>query len=398
MKIGILTWHSQLNYGGVLQCWALQTALERMGHKAVVIDRWLDKRNQSLLGEYARWGKRKKLKLFVRGLLGCGDFGLYARHKNTLRFISKDLHRTTYHFFEWNEAPESLGVDLIVVGSDQLWHCNPWTRHDVYLLENAPSLPAITYAMSFGRPDIPKEFMGQFKSGLKRFSAISVRERQAVELVESCGSHATHVADPTILVNPQDVFARFGRPVHGAKKTVLCYFLSQSIFEVLPDLREFAKLQRCRVEIYVDVLYNKSLLPIPRGGAAIARRLAAMLEDRLGRITIVRHAGPNEFVSGLSKADAVITDSFHGLMFSAIYGKNIRVLRPQSEFRKLIFGRIEEFVAKYVNGSCLADSVQAALKSIANDPSTVFDAAALQCFRDESENWLRGAITEAMRQ
>ena len=40
MKVGILTFHAQLNYGGVLQCWALREALKRMGH-TVVVDLWL---------------------------------------------------------------------------------------------------------------------------------------------------------------------------------------------------------------------------------------------------------------------------------------------------------------------------------------------------------------------
>ena len=53
MKLGILTFHSQLNYGGVLRCWALKMALEGMGHEVVVVDRWLDAKNGMLRREFA---------------------------------------------------------------------------------------------------------------------------------------------------------------------------------------------------------------------------------------------------------------------------------------------------------------------------------------------------------
>ena len=50
MKIAILTFHSQLNYGGVLQCWALQEAITKLGHDVKVLDRWLDPKNETLNG------------------------------------------------------------------------------------------------------------------------------------------------------------------------------------------------------------------------------------------------------------------------------------------------------------------------------------------------------------
>ena len=72
MKIGILTFHSQLNYGGVLQCWALKTALEGMGHE-VVVDRWHFPDNRMMRQEFATLTFKGWVKLLIRGLLGCGD-------------------------------------------------------------------------------------------------------------------------------------------------------------------------------------------------------------------------------------------------------------------------------------------------------------------------------------
>ena len=121
MKVGILTFHSQLNYGGVLQCWALQTALEKLGHEVKVIDRWLDARNATLLGD-----KPANLKQFILLIFEIVSmnwyFAIKRRRRKTTRFISTQLNLTDYHFFKWLEAPKDLGVDVLVVGSDQVWN------------------------------------------------------------------------------------------------------------------------------------------------------------------------------------------------------------------------------------------------------------------------------------
>ena len=211
MKIGILTFHSQLNYGGVLQCWALQTALERMGHEVVVIDRWFDEENYRLERDYAKFGVRQWVRFWIRSLLGLGDLNGWLRVKRTKKFIKEKLKLTQYHFVEWKDAPDKLGVDILVVGSDQVWHCGDWGDPRVYLLNNAPILPTIAYAASFGMFSLPK-FLSEdnsemasietekfYKQGLKKFKAISCRETEGVELCHHLEVDAVHVVDPTLL-------------------------------------------------------------------------------------------------------------------------------------------------------------------------------------------------------
>ena len=122
MKIGILTFHSQLNYGGVLQCWALQTALEKLGHKVVVVDRWLSDDNSMLEQGYNKFGFKQWIKFAIRASLGLGDINQWLRVRRTKRFLAQYIKRTQYHFVDWSAAPKDLGVDMLVVGSDQVWH------------------------------------------------------------------------------------------------------------------------------------------------------------------------------------------------------------------------------------------------------------------------------------
>ena len=80
MKIGILTFHSQLNYGGVLQCWALKKALEDMGHEAVVIDRWIDPKNARLNGPLGMFSAKTWFGIIIKSLFGCGQWRQVLRH------------------------------------------------------------------------------------------------------------------------------------------------------------------------------------------------------------------------------------------------------------------------------------------------------------------------------
>lgn len=96
MKIGILTLHSQLNYGGVLQAFASQEALRRLGHDVSVIDRWLNPDNTPFRNYVSR-GIRS-LPFLVNYLFSDDLGGSYKRIKGTRNFLHQYLHLTPYSF------------------------------------------------------------------------------------------------------------------------------------------------------------------------------------------------------------------------------------------------------------------------------------------------------------
>ena len=159
MKLGILTFHSQLNYGGVLQCWALKTALEGMGHEVVVVDRWVTPDNRMLDGPFGHAGFKGWCMIALKSLLGCGTGKQALRHWRTRRFM-KLLNLTSFHFYDWAEVEQANSqtierLDSLVVGSDQVWHGGDWGDPRPYLLEGAPQVHAIAYAASFGIKAMP---------------------------------------------------------------------------------------------------------------------------------------------------------------------------------------------------------------------------------------------------
>jgi len=369
MKIGILTFHSQLNYGGVLQCWALVQALKDMGHDVVVIDRWLDPDNGKLVGPFGRANFRTWIGI-IKGLIVYRSTRHWLlRHARTIRFV-KSLGLSACHFYAWKDAPKDLGVDLLVVGSDQVWHSGDWGYPDArpYLLEGAPRLKAIAYAASFGMKELPAGI--NYADGFRRFSAISVREKEGIGFVKGLGFDATHVVDPTLLLS-REGWKRLGVWKKKSKRLV-CYFLSQSVETVLQELCSWAERECGTVEILSDDFYN--------------------LEPPSKRVKLCDGYGPKEFVRAFAEAEMCITDSFHAVMFSSIYNCNVRFLKPDTEVRKMMFARIEEFAKNCIDGGLVCDSVASALESLSGDSRVSFNCSAIDGMRGVSVEWLRKAL------
>ena len=398
MKIGILTFHSQLNYGGVLQCWALQAALEKLGHEVAVVDRWNNANNSLLEQGYNRYGFKQWVKFGARSLLGLGDINKWRRVQRTKKFIKKHLHLTSYHFVDWKDAPRELCVDMLVIGSDQVWHCGDWNDPKVYLLEGAPNVPTIAYAASFGMVGMP-EFLSEktedelaepiYKRGLAKFKAISCRESEGVDICGRLGFVATHVVDPTQLLNASDWQHGLGlAEVCGRRKTLVCYLLSEDVNELLPHLYSFAKAMHCVVKIFLN---SQFALPFPYGIDRIKRYVRGLGARLSSRIQILDSAGPREFVDAFVNADWVISDSFHALMFSIVFKKNVRILKPRTKFRQTMFARIEEFAA-HMTGNVVVDGVSAALNSFSCGEKVFVDSEWIAARRSESLDYLTKSI------
>lgn len=399
MKIGILTFHSQQNYGGVLQCWALKKTLESLGHEVVVIDRWLDSR-RSLLRPLRTI--RGLIRFVCRLMYRCTDLGPILRQIRTERFV-KALSLTPYHFVNWKDAPEDLGVDVVIVGSDQVWHCGNWGDPGAYLLEGfSGKLPrVISYAASFGMRSLPDNSRELFQRGLSRFSAISCREVEGVDICRELGFSATHVVDPTLLVDSScwdQLFkkssCRSPLTTHtsapcASSRTLVCYFISVKLYEVLPQLEAFAARNDCMVEI----ILNDALIRSPSHTIReLVDRYFVKISPASSRIRICTSDGPSEFVERFTTATWILSDSFHAMMFSSIFDKNFRFIKPSTPGRKGMFARIEEFVSRNATGPLLSDSVVSALDSFSGGETVSYNRAELAETRAASLDWLKKAV------
>lgn len=386
MKIGILTFHSQLNYGAILQAYAMQCVYKELGHNPIIIDRWLDRDSPVL-----SWRGGKSVKVWVKDMFlfvcGVGVFSRYVRYWKTIRFFKRSFKLTSYYFHDWKDAPKDLGVDLISVGSDQVWNARLFPVAP-YLLEGAPAdVPAISYAASFGMPEIPAELLEFYLTRFKRFRFISARELEGVRLLSNLNIKAQHVVDPTLLVGSSVWEGCVGVGQRKERKLVV-YVLAENVWNMLPVLEMFAKRNACAVTLLVDGFGKR----FGRDVKSIVCCLSAKLRLLRSPIRIFAAAGPIDFVREIWSANWIVANSYHALMFAIIFRRQIRIIMPHDMTRKGMHARMAEFSGTVVNGPLMQQSLENALLSIEHGDKIYFNESMLKKRIEDSKLWLKSAL------
>jgi len=315
MNVDILTFHFVSNDGGVLQCYALQTYLEKQGHQVRVIDyrpsyhtvRYKAVKNPFV---YTRWYWRRFRKAgFAARLVRSGKSFircLYLNCKQDERitahvfddFIRKNLHLTEEYTTLKQLQKKPPRADAYVVGSDQLW--NPdlldYEFDPAYFLDfGDDAVPHVSYAVSTGKKLNKAEYARIGKmSG--RLSAVSVREYDK-ELIEAVGRDVHICIDPTLLLDAED----YASVESGQTETEPYIFVYgfEDTAEIHQAVEKAAEKYRCRV---VNGCPHRIKLQ--------------------GETVKIRALAPDRFLTLIKNARCVVTNSFHGTVFSVIYQKN----------------------------------------------------------------------------
>lgn len=299
MKIGILTFHCAHNYGAVLQCYAMQEFLKKLGHDVKVID---------YRPSYFMEGN-KPLNFYMHKnifrLVGSAIYRIarypwrLRRFKAFNRFIESKFDLLSYG----GEGSAASQMDAYIFGSDQIW--NPLiTGGDDVFWGNLPfekhEKKYITYAASMGKSTISEDEKTQISERLKNFDAISVRESSLKNLLASLVREVTLVLDPTLLV-PRSIWDKLDDNV---KETgyVLIY---QVVYD--SNVIEFAKHIARQLNVKIIRLEGDLNWRVKPGGKTCA--------------------SPEDFVSYVKHASCVVTTSFHGTAFSVIFNKPFYVLK-----------------------------------------------------------------------
>ena len=303
MKIAILTLDLQTNFGGILQAYALQTVLERMGHEVVHLQAKHSRLHNPVVMPLV-WCKRLYRKYFQ----GDRQLPIFENPykwagKNTDRFISSNLNCRFLAPEEWNEGL-AREYDVIVVGSDQVWRPNytsDVTRFFTAFLGHS-DICRIAYAASFGVAvnEFSDEQIACGREYLKLFSAISVREESGIRLCkELFDVQACQVLDPTMLLDCAN-YLKFSSSAPQSPGNLMVYVLDRTE-EKDAFISGFAD-KRGLVPFYAN---SKAEMPWDVDIPA-AERQQPPLET---------------WLKGFADADFVLTDSFHACVFSILFHK-----------------------------------------------------------------------------
>ena len=387
MRIGVLTLHDSVNYGAVLQAHALCSHLKSLGHQAIVLDR-RRMPDLSLRVPSVRPGGYRLLGLWpVRAYDGIEE--ACCRVERTERFLKERVGLSSFRFHDWADAPADLGIDLMIVGSDQVWNAGNLNPEDYLLPSVCGNVPGIAYAASIGMPEFPEDQVEVFRRGFRRFRAIGVREREAADMVRALGAEATQVVDP-VLLGGREVWNALPCPKDNHSAKVFAYFLAEDFDALFKPLGDFARARQTRVNFYVDWLCRRRT---NRLGRWLRNRRWMRRIARIG-VDLRLDAGPAEFVRDLAAADVVVSNSYHALMFSLLFGKEVRIVLPSHPVRQKMNARLREFEDMVTGGPLVVPDISAALESLDSNVHVAVRQDCLAARIDASRKWLGTALKE----
>lgn len=312
MRIAVITLPLHLNYGGILQAYALKTVLEDMGHEVDVIDRkdkfpvppawkmpfvYLKRisRNILLSGKGPEIFREKRMMNNVAG------FGV-----NLSPFVASRISPRVVDDYRSLSKGE---YDALVVGSDQVWRPKYFGKIEDAFLHFAVSwhVKRIAYAASFGtlHPEYTARQLETCSSLLKTFDAVSVREDSGVNICDELldVERVTHVLDPVMLLDKKHLYDMASLSSgHPASGKMLTFVLDE-------EAQKKAVIDRVSSWFSGNV-YDASVFPFDEG-KPVSERMPASME---------------EWLSCFADCSFVVTDSFHACVVSILFHKPFIVL------------------------------------------------------------------------
>lgn len=325
MKIGIITyWITRSNYGTVLQNYALQTFLRSFGFETFLIrtdiplgcsrlyyyKSLLQKNGFFSLACYF------KSRLFCKIARKISSENKNDDKRNFPDFVNKNFNPTKI-FRSLSELESDCPMaDIYISGSDQVWNTYGENYNTVseqikaYLLSFVPdSAKKISCAASFGKSSLAVEFESLFKKELSRFDFISCREKSGVEICKRLGfENAVLQQDPTMILSSDEYKKIASKSLVPKKPYILLYLLGNDTNFSTRRLKQFAKLKNLEV-VYVPA-------------------------NEAQKINFYKKTFPTveEWLGLYENASAVVTNSFHGTVFSLIFNKPFLSVHQTGKF------------------------------------------------------------------
>lgn len=294
-KIGILTFHNAMSYGAVLQAYALQQSLHKVGAETEFINYMC----MDIYNAHVRiLPKTKNLKFNLKMLL-------MGRKRYKWRSLLENFRRQYLTESQKVDRDGLQGIgekySKVVDGSDQVFNdvCTGFDK--TYFLDFVPDEKKYTYAASFGFNTLPVEKREAYHERLKGFQRLSIREESGCKIVESVVDTIPecHI-DPTFLL-PKEEWEKIVIEPKRKKPYIL-------VFSVLKPVHMIDYALKLGREKDCEVLYLENYaFPKKKG------------------LHYIGPVAPNEFIGLIKNAEYIVTNSFHGMAFSIMYQKKFIV-------------------------------------------------------------------------
>ena len=307
--IGIITQPLGYNYGGIMQNYALQRVLENMGFNSITLDigyrytnvRFFFSKIETQILNFFGIKRPYPQKPFKNKCIPSKTgFFIFNKIKTT-----KPYNRYSYSILK------KYKIDAVVVGSDQVWRpIYNLSIEKMFLDFVGPKCVKIAYAASFGTDDweYGKEDTDKCRALIQTFAGVSVREQSGIKLVKEklMYENVKFVLDPTLLLGKEHYLSLCNDIPQNTSKYICLYVLDET-----QKTKEIAEKLSKQMGMPIRQIYHGSM-----------------------ELTV------EEWLSSIRDASFVITDSFHGMVFSIIFNREFLVIpngnRGNSRFISLL--------------------------------------------------------------
>lgn len=329
MKVAILTFFNNGNFGSELQAIAMGVFLQNLGYNPVFCKCGSTK----LIGRIVRLISRKcKEKIYVIFNKEFRSMNIALR-ENALKQCAisletrKKIHEDSKKLIcstVINTNKLKYQFDAYICGSDQIWSPFIMPLKKEYYLPFVPTEKKIAYGPSFGVSQLPEYHKNKIYKMVDKFKFLSVRESNAIPIVQNlCGKTPKLVCDPTILISSEKwnelVDANIGTEDTVKAKYVFTYFLG--------------RMEKELHDIIITEFKDFRIILQPKQEVSFSENIKS--EDM----------GLFSFLNGIRNAEYVITDSFHGTVFSVLFKKKFVVFSRNNVDKIKQVSRLDSFLA-----------------------------------------------------
>lgn len=301
-KVSLITIHLGSNFGSILQTIATVVVLKKHCFDVEVVNYIPDR----CTWRYFFKNAIKSPILFIKSMV---LFPIELINKRIYNgFLSKYVKVSKPIYSDSDFEALCPKADVYMTGSDQVWNSIHNNGLDVryYFGGFLGGVTKVSYASSFGREALDGSEYLEVKRMLSEYKAISVREKSAKLIVESMGYHATHLLDPTFMLDKVEWQSYKAKRI--VKEPYIIVYLPYNVHDkdlIYKSVRKIADLKKLKV-----VSFTWSFIP-------------EKLSDRT-----IFFASPGQFLTLMDDAEYVITNSFHGTAFSINLNKQFSVYLP----------------------------------------------------------------------